>query len=263
MARPLFVVTAPRSGSTFVVQLLDAHQRVRLVNELCFVPFLRRMFLLASTPAGEEIEDGEGFRTPGILPIKHAWNFAHTFLDAMPPFVEDLFGRVAGGLADAAYYGDKVTSVNDLKFLLERFPDPLFVYLLRDPRDVIASTYAFQQKQQMLWDSSAFETRVAHLERFLRETRELLRDRQHHTLRYEDLMADVPRHTKEVFAFLGLDVSESVEAYLQGTANELFSSHGTSSSPAASIGRWRRDLTEEQQALANAGLATELRQLGY
>ena len=263
MARPLFVVTAPRSGSTFVVNLLDAHQRVKLVNELCFVPFLRRMFLLASTPAGQQIKDNEGFETPGILPERHAWNFAHTFLDAMQPFVDDLFARVAGGLEDADFYGDKVTSIADLMFLLNRFPDPLFVQLVRDPRDVIASTYAFQKKQAMLWDSATFETRVLHMAAFLRQSDRLLQDREHHHLRYEDLMADVPRHTRELFGFLGLEVTDSVEAYLQTAAADLFQSHGTSSSPAASIGRWREDLTAEQQRLANDALGEQLERLGY
>lgn len=263
MATPLFVVSAPRSGSTFAVQLLDAHAQVKLVNELCFVPFLRRMFLLASTPAGRQISDGEGFETPGILPERHAWNFAHAFLDSMEPFVDDLFGRVAGGLHDAAFYGDKVTSIADLRFLIERFPAAAFVRLVRDPRDVIASTYAFQQKQAMLWDSASFTTRVEHLDRFFAESDGLLKDQRHHFLRYEDLVAEPAHHAAALFQFLGLEADGGVEDYLQRAAGELFASHGTSTSPAASVGRWRRDLSREQQQQANEGLAAALERLGY
>jgi len=263
MARPLFVVSAPRSGSTFAVQLLNAHARIKLVNELCFVPFLRRMFLLASSPAGQQITDNEGFETPGILPERHLRNFAHTYLDAMQPFVDDLFGRVAGGLANADYFGDKVTSIADLRFLIERFGDPVFVQLVRDPRDVIASTFAFQKKQAMLWDDATFETRVAHMARFLRETNDLLSNQRHLCIRYESLVADASKHTRDLFEFLELDVSDEVERYLEGAARELFESHGTSRSPAESVGRWRRDLTPEQQAQANEGLCDELRRLGY
>ena len=263
MATPLFVVSAPRSGSTFAVQLLDAHAQVKLVNELCFVPFLRRMFLLASTPAGRQISDGEGFETPGVLPERHAWNFAHAFLDSMQPFVDDLFGRVAGGLGDAGYYGDKVTSIADLGFLIERFPAAAFVQLVRDPRDVIASTFAFQKKQAMLWDSASFSTRVEHMARFLAESDRLLQDQRHHFLRYEDLIAEPTRHAAALFQFLGLEADGGVEDYLQRAAGELFASHGTSSSPAASVGRWRRDLSTEQQQQADEGLAAALERLGY
>lgn len=263
MARPLFVVSAPRSGSTFSVQLLNAHARVKLVNELNFVPYLRRMFLLASTPAGEQITDHQGFETPAIMTARYAWDFAHAFLDSMQPFIEDLFDRVAEGVQDAAFYGDKVTSVPDLQFLIERFPEPAFVQLIRDPRDVIASTFAFQKKQAMHWDASTFETRVEHLARFLDESDRLLEGRETHRVRYEDLVKAPKQHAREIFDFLGLDLSTDVESYLKGAADELFESHGTSRSPAQSIGRWRRDFTPEQQDQANAGLAQQLKRLGY
>lgn len=58
-----------------------------------------------------------------------------------------------------------------------------------------------------------------------------LKDREHFSLRYEDLMADVPRYVGELFAFLGLDVSREVEGFLKGAAGDLFQSHGTSIQP--------------------------------
>ena len=181
----------------------------------------------------------------------------------MQPFVDDLFGRVAGGLGDAGYYGDKVTSIADLGFLIERFPAAAFVQLVRDPRDVIASTFAFQKKQAMLWDSASFTTRVEHMARFLAESDRLLQGQRHHFLRYEDLVAEPADHAAALFQFLELEADGGVEDYLQRAAGELFASHGTSSSPAASVGRWRRDLSKEQQQQANEGLAAALERLGY
>ncbi|MFY9341884.1 MAG: sulfotransferase [Planctomycetota bacterium] len=263
MARPLFVVSAPRSGSTWVVALLGSHPQIRMVNELGWVPFLRRTCLLASTPAGRWIDDGEGFRTPGILTERHAESFARSWQAGVRPFVDDLYRRIAGDGAGSAFFGDKLVSVADLAFALEQFPEAAFVHLVRDPRDAIASAYAFASKQPMPWDGASFDVRVGFMERFLREAGARLQGREHFVVRYEDLVADVPGRLRAMLAFLGLDLTPEVDAFRRGAAAELFARHGTSDTAAASIGRWRRDLTAPQQALANTVLREQLQRFGY
>jgi sulfotransferase family protein len=260
MPRPVFVVSAPRSGSTFVVALLDSHPRIAMTNEAAWVTFLRKAHLLASTPSMRAIDDGEGFQTPGILPERYVADFAASFAAMVRPFVAELFRRVAG---DCDWYGDKVMSCNDLAFAIQQFPEAAFVQLVRDPRDVIASTYAFQNKQPTSWQGATFEARVGHMVGFLRDTAAMLAGRHSLLLRYEELVTDSERRTRELFAFLGLDVAPPVRAFLHGEAKRLFGAQGTSASPDASIGRWRQDLTPAQQAAAQAALADQLRRLGY
>lgn len=261
-AKPVFVVCPPRSGSTFVVALLDSHPRVAMTNEAAWVTFLRKAFLLASTPAGRWVDDGENLRTPGILPEKYTRDVAMSFLAVMHPFVAELFLRAKGpGARD--WYGDKVMSLQDLQFASEWFPDAAFVQLVRDPRDMVASTYAFQDKQPAAWEQATFEQRVGHMDGFLRESSRLLAGKRNLVVRYEDLMADPVAGATRLFEFLGIGMAAEVRAYLEGRAGQMFASHGTSSSPQASIGRWRQDLDAAQQAAANAQLAGVLAQFGY
>ena len=256
MPKPVFVVTGPRSGSTLVVALLDSHARIAMTNEAAWVTFLRKSFLLAKTPSSQEIDDGEGFRTPGLLPERYTESFARSYLTLLGPFVTEFYRRngvdfAAGG---CDYYGDKILSRADLIFALHHMRDAALIRLVRDPRDVIASTFAFQREHPASWLESEFAIRVDHMARFLLETGAALQGREHFFLRYEDLVADVAGKTAAMLAHLGLEVTAEVLEYQRGAAAELFSSHGTSASPAASIGRWRRDLTAEQQALANERL---------
>lgn len=260
MRRPVFVVSAPRSGSTFVVALLDSHPRVSMTNEAAWVTFLRKVHLLASTPAMRMVDDAEGFVTPGILPERYVPDFAAAFAATVRPFVAELLRRVA---PDCDRFGDKVMSRSDLAYAIEQFPEALFVRLVRDPRDVLASTYAFQDKQPVSWQAASFEARVAHMVDFLRDTAALLESRRSLFLRYEDLIADSDRCTRALFAFLGLQVTDEVRAFLQGPGRRLFRTQGTSATPKASIGRWRRDLTPEQQAFVHAALGEQIRALGY
>jgi len=262
MPTPVFVVSGPRSGSTLVTALLDSHPRIAMTNEAAWVTFLRKAFLLASTPSSQEAADDEGFRTPGLLPERYAENFAYSFLSVVRPFVDEFYRRVTGG-GDYDFYGDKILSHNDLAFAVRHFPEAVMIQLVRDPRDVVASTFAFQKEHPASWLESQFMTRVDHMERFLRDSHAQLENRDSFFLRYEDLVADVEGKTAEMFASLGLEVTDEVLGYQRDAARRLFDSHGTSKSPAASIGRWKNDFTPEQQQLANDKLGDQLRRLGY
>lgn len=246
-----------------MVALLDSHSSVAMTNEAGWVTFLRKSFLLASTPSSREIDDGEGFRTPGILPEKYTEQIARSMLATMQPFVREFYGRAVQAFESCAFFGDKVLGVNDLEFAVRWFPDALFVQLVRDPRDVVASTYAFSRKQAMTWDDAEFRVRVEHMAHFLRESDRLLAGRQRLFVRYEDLIAALPMHAERVFAFLGLHIDPGVERFLASQADALFRRHGTSTSPQASIGRWARDYTDEQKQIAADALGAELARLGY
>lgn len=260
--RPLFVVCPPRSGSTLAIALLDSHPRIAMTNEAAWITFLRKAFLLASTPSSQWVDDGECLRTPGILPEKYTRNVAEAFVAVMRPFVAGVFERTAGP-GDRAFYGDKILSCHDLAFAIEWLPESAFVQLVRDPRDMIASTFAFQNKQPAAWQHSTFETRVDHMRTFLRDSSAMLAGRDSFLLRYEDLVADVEACSQKVFQFLKLEMAPEVRDYLRGAAKGLFASHGTSTSPQSSIGRWRQDLTPTEQALANEQLGDVLQQFGY
>jgi hypothetical protein len=82
-------------------------------------------------------------------------------------------------------------------------------------------------------------------------------------VRYEDLVSDNVKTMNELLGFLGLDVTDEVNTYLEGPARELFSSQGTSTSPGSSVGRWQSEMTEEQRSMATEVLAPHLRRFGY
>lgn len=264
MPKPLFVVTAPRSGSTFLVAALDSHPRIAMTNEAAWITLLRKTALLAATPAMETIDDGEGFETMGILPQRYVGDLSAAFASIVHPFVAAFYAQVRGEHGgEDAYFGDKVLSHNDLAFAVEQFPDAYYVELVRDVRDVIVSSYAFEQKQPAAWQGAPFETRCRHLDAFFTRTQELLEGRKRLLVRYEDLVSDNAETMGRVLAFLGLEVTGDVHAYLEGPARELFSSQGTSATPGSSIGRWQSEMTEEQQSMANRVLATHLERFGY
>lgn len=243
--------------------LLDSHARIAMTNEAAWITLLRKTFLLASTPSSRAIDDGEGFQTPGILPERYTEQIARSMLTTMRPFVREFYERSVPAFEACDHYGDKILGVNDLEFAVQWFPEASFVQLVRDPRDVVASTYAFSRKQSMTWDEATFRTRAEHMACFLRETERLLAGRRRLVVRYEELVRALAMHAERMLAFLGMHADDGVERFLASQAKDLFRRHGTSESPIASIGRWRRDFTPAQRQVAAEVLGAELERLGY
>ena len=260
MTTPLFIVSAPRSGSTFLRAALGAHPEITLTNEAGWVAALRKAELLTVTPAMQPVDDGEGFTSVGLVPRPYLEHSRAAFTAAAQAYVA-AFEKSVGGTG--RYFGDKVHSHNDAEFLVRNYPDLRLVYLVRDIRDVLVSSYTFQSKQVTAWQGASFEQRCTHLATFFERMTTILRGRPHIVVRYEELVADPAARLGEIFTFLDLEPAPEVGAWLTEGAGELFTSHGTSSTPGASIGRWRTMLDAEQKAMVEATLTPHLQALGY
>ena len=82
-------------------------------------------------------------------------------------------------------------------------------------------------------------------------------------IRYEDLILEENRTITEVLQFLGLSVDQNIFQELESKAEERFRSHGTSKSPKASIGRWHKELSEDEKRIAQAEQGKLLAEFGY
>jgi hypothetical protein len=138
---------------------------------------------------------------------------------------------------DACYFAEKST----LDDVARKGPRLFFdkvreIILVRDPRDLVCSAKAFWKMSSSeaieLVSNSSIQLHQIHSSA----------DPDTLLLRYEDLVASPHQAIEHITGFLGVapvalpDISDS----------NLFSVHATSSSPTASIGRWRQDLSEQE-----------------
>ena len=83
-------------------------------------------------------------------------------------------------------------------------------------------------------------------------------------LRYEELVADPAGALRGLLQGLGLDAADAVIAgMLESPATENLVFHRTTASPAASVGRWKSDLSPELRAACRTHLDPLLKALGY
>jgi acyl carrier protein len=125
------------------------------------------------------------------------------------------------------------------------------IILVRDPRDLLCSTIAFWKHRP----DRAMELLTEQLPRLLRLAR---RDgRNTIIIRYEDLVRDAVNTRRALSEFLDLDLTLAVEPEV------IPDSHRTSSDPAASIGRWREELSRDQADACRAAFGSFMREFGY
>ncbi len=138
---------------------------------------------------------------------------------AVPYFCEK------GDLDEAAVLGSRL--------FFDRVKD---IVIVRDPRDLLCSAIAFWK----LRPEAAMNMLASTVARLIQIARHAGPDTI--VIRYEDLVRETVPTRQALSRFLDLDLLRQPEA----AADVIPDSHRTSSDPAASIGRWRNDLTPQQ-----------------
>ncbi|WP_162199169.1 sulfotransferase [Xanthomonas pisi] len=187
---PTFLVGFPRSGTTLLERILDAHPDFAVLDE---------------RPALEEA-------IASLRSSKHfAWpqldDWLATLSDDQIGLARDFYYAVAAkyislgpGLVDK--YPLNLTRV---PYIARIFPQARYIFLLRDPHDCVLSCY--MQAFGMRGGALSFATLEASAETYVKvmshwERHRTLANAHVHELRYEDLVNDMPAHVSALLGFL-------------------------------------------------------------
>lgn len=230
-ADPLFLVGFPRSGTTLLEQLLDAHPALASFDEQ---PFLQRLVARIN-----EHEPGYPAALPGLDE------------DARRRLRQDYFAdvaRVLPGIGSRRAVDKNPLNLVRLPLVATLFPRAQVLLALRHPCDVVLSCYmqnfrspAFAITFETLASTARMYARVmAHFHGYSDRLGLPL-----HVVRYEDLVADVTGAGKALFAFLGLPWSDDLAAFTERARRK-----GAISTPSyaqviqpvnqRAVGRWQR-----------------------
>jgi len=228
---PAFLVGFPRSGTTLLNQILDAHPGIEVLEEK---PILARL-------AGR-LNEGKG-------------NF--------PKVLETVDGQVLASLrGHYAIHADALRKresgrllvdkcplqILEVPFIAKLFPRGKIILSLRHPCDVVLSCFMqnFGPNNAMLNflnldDASAYYAAVMDLWRHDRSEIPL----DCHTIRYEALVENFEREVRALVAFLGLPWDEGVLAYREQALSKArinTPSYHQVIQPiyGGAVGRWRR-----------------------
>jgi Sulfotransferase family len=274
----VFILGCPRSGTTLLQRLLDAHPQLAVIDETLWIPryLKRRRYvtehgltlpgLLAELRhdrrfARMKLEPSALARLEGELPLRYADFVTKVF---------DLYGEAAG----KPLVGDKSPGyVRSMGILHALWPAARFIHLIRDGRDVALSALAWRKADRLFesyptWPGDPVTTAALWWERNVRLGREAaarVPADVYHELRYEGVVGDPERACVELCAFLGLEYDDTMLRFHEGRANP---SPGIPSKrqwlpPTPGLRDWRTQLAEPELERFEAVAGGLLDELGY
>ncbi|MEP5568693.1 MAG: sulfotransferase [Halioglobus sp.] len=275
--QPIFIVGAPRSGTTLLSTMLSAHPRIAISPETAFMlhwwvirhwygdlndPERFEIFWLDYTTQGRFVDIGiDGESVLNMLRALDRVDLKAVFSASMEEYAARLKKH---------RWGEKTPGhERHIEPLLNWYPDARVVFLVRDPRAVFASMLRVPWGQKdLLWQTGLWKDSIRTLDRFTH-------DKRFCAIKYEELVENPERELRKICEFIDED-------YLPGMIYQR--SEGSSPIPdskntgwsrlhlqstlekpvtPASTKKWLQELTPKQIATIEHRARREMLEYGY
>jgi hypothetical protein len=273
--RPIFVIGAPRSGTTLLRYVLCSHPRIHIPPESNFIPRLlgtRPDRALNRAEAMDLVETVLTYRS-----FFKDWRGERpdptTLVDGLPDrtpsmIVDALFSEYARQFG-AQRWGDKSPIYTmHVEVLARAFPTAQFIHVIRDGRDVALSMQENYQGARFFYidvyyAARNWKTRVLHAS----SAGARLGSSRYFQLRYEDLTSNPEAVIRSMCRYLG----ESYDPAMTHPDREAVRHHHSRGIHAATrkpltsgrSGRWRTEMPVPDHRLVQAVAGDLLAELGY
>jgi hypothetical protein len=276
----VFMVGCPRSGTTLLQRLVDAHPQIAITPETHWIAscFKDRTGL---TPEGSVTPELIAFLTNhrNFLKLGVDRRELERLLDSGGPvpyarFVSaifDLYGSAQG----KRLVGDKTPGyARNLPTLHALWPQAKFVHLIRDGRDTCLSAINWKRKVPKLqiqfpsWSEDPVTTASMwwkwHV-RLARQAGQSLGQQLYYEIRYEALVADAAGECARLCAFLDLPYDEAMLRFHEGRATGKPDRDAKHAWMPITQGLrdWRRQMPAEDVERFEAAAGDLLEELGY
>jgi hypothetical protein len=252
--RPLFVLGVPRSGTTFLQQVLNTHPSVFLTDELRFVSWL----------VTETRKLRGGYETHGDpYPFHHGAAFADYLVDNAGRLVAPFYAQFSrkAGKSTIKYWGDKYPHYEQVLPIMTRmFPRACYIMIHRDLRDTACSVAAGHEwtiERSMKYACRIYGDYISRLDE-LTESGKLesgcVSHTEHSTLSHSSTRDEALR----LFEWLGLETDdETLDRAGQLATVQSHSQRRPGSNPrrfeiSESEGRWKKLNASQQQMMHDA-----------
>jgi hypothetical protein len=275
----VFIVGCPRSGTTLLRRIVDAHPEIAITSETHWI---------TGVLDGDDAVDPDRAVGPELLTrLATDERFTRIAVDrsglerllsrrrrvSYAEFVStvfDLYGRARG----KALAGDKVPGyVRHIGILHRLFPHARFVHLIRDGRDVCSSALNWERKlpsfaKYSTWEEDRVSTTALWWEQRVRAGREAgppLGPGLYYELRYEALVSEPEEVCRALCDFLELPYSERILAFHEGHEKEDAGlTAGNAWRPITpGLRSWQTDMPGEELERFEAATGALLDELGY
>jgi len=198
--RMVFLVGAPRSGTTWLQLMLASSEHVATgVETHLFSHYLVSQF-----------ESWDQFKRKIVreIGLSHVMGEPE-FLALIRQFADGVISRFLANKPDATVILEKTPDhVRNWRQILKVYPDAYFLLLVRDPRAVVASMRAASQGWGSNWAPSSVIDNCSRWKLVVKEGQQI-KDSTSNVIevRYEDLKKDCAAELRHIFAWMGITLS--------------------------------------------------------
>lgn len=286
-SRLVWMVGSPRTGSTWLLNLLKLHPLVYTLDE----PLIgAHLGMAATSTVGASARSPAAGRVPRAVDVFAAHDdyfFSTRYRDVWcQPLRHLVLTRFAAQVRDAG--GDPQRNTVVVKephgseaadLLVDVLPRSRVLAVVRDGRDVVDSL--LDAVQPGAWAASLAQVGTSDTERlrFLEDTGALWAERTAVVLRavevagerallvrYEELLADTEAGVRRILDWLGLDAPAGLAEHVERLSFERVDPAHRGAGQfhrAAKPGGWRANLTHEEQLVVARAMGPFLSRLGY
>ncbi len=272
-APPIFVVGCPRSGTTLLRLMLDAHPSLAIPPESHFIPLVARVRSRYEQPSGFDAEHmaadvmrGLRFQDWG-LPAEDVRRAIRERRPATLAAAIECFFVAYADAHGASRWGDKTPGYSvELPLISELFPEAVFVHLIRDGRNVALSLMEVPRPPRSFAEAAqVWRYRVSKG----RADGAALGELRYLELRYEALVDDPESALKQICGVASLDYTPAMLDYHRedpaaSVPERNWGHHrNLASPPTPGLRDWRERMSDADQELFEAVAGDELSSLGY
>ncbi|HVS03975.1 MAG TPA: sulfotransferase [Thermoanaerobaculia bacterium] len=274
----VFLVGCPRSGTTLLKRMVDAHPAIAVTPELQWIPRLYRKRVGMGPDdrvSGETVAALTAYRRfprlgiPASTVDEIVERGAGTRYAELVRALFDLYGEAQG----KPLVGEKTPGyVGELPLLHRLFPAARFVHIVRDGRDVCLSSLGWSRTYKNAgklagYDQDPIAITALWWKRWVGlgvEDGSELGSSLYHELRYESLVADPATECRSLCDFLGVPYDPAMLAYHQTRARrEWDTGNRASLPPTPGLRDWRRQMAPADVQRFEAAAGDLLAALGY
>ena len=212
----LFIIGAPRSGTTWLQAMVGAHPSICTTDELKIFDFFTGPWAKSWENLLKLQKDGRGARRHGLTGV---WS-EDEFRQFLREFLERVYSRILERKPEAIVILDKTPGYSDyVEHINWLVPQAKFIHLIRDGRDVVVSLQAASQGWGKMWAPKKVET-AAHLWKstLLGARKGQQYGNRYLEIRYEDLLTNGAPILSSIFDFVGVPATPA-------DAAAIFESH--------------------------------------
>jgi hypothetical protein len=253
--KQVFIIGAPRSGTTFLASLLDKTAYGKPVETHFITKYYKKL------DSYGDISRFDNFRSlvEDILkerPVQQ-WGLSlnvEDFYRSLPEGFDykDVVNQILSLQkkdGNSTAWGDKTPHyIGDLDILLTLFPYASYIYIVRDGRDVALSLLEKNWGPNSVYECARYWAKLNQNIDLIHNMKE---SGQLYSLTYEGLLDQTKSHILSIYDFLGEQVSEEdVNALSASVKNKNY-------------GKWKLKMSECDVQIFDAVAGNDLRRLGY